>query len=101
MQRLHLCITSMNLLCSPMTDRYGAIYHHLLIEKLHCNENSNIFKHVKRKYKKPPRMFAHCNLFNDKFKVTTTITTIIYLITLSSEIASARSKNERALKLQL
>ena len=91
----------MNLLCPPMTDRYGAIYHHLLIEKLHCNENINISKHAKRKYKKPPRMFAHCNLFNEKFKVTTTITTIIYLITLLSKITSARSKYERALNLQL
>ena len=49
MQRLHLCIISMNLLCSPKIDRYGAIYRHLLIEKLLCNENINIFKHVKRK----------------------------------------------------
>ena len=69
MQRLHLCITSTNRLCSPMIDRYGAIYRHLLIERLHCNENINIFKHVKRKNKKPPRMFVHCILFNDKFKV--------------------------------
>ena len=41
----------------------------MLIEKLLYNENINIFKHVKRKNKKTPRMFAHCILFNDKFKV--------------------------------
>ena len=28
MQRLHLYRISTNRLCSPMIDRYGAIYHH-------------------------------------------------------------------------
>ena len=42
MQRLHLYRISTNRLCSPMIDRYGAIYHHLLIVKFHCNENLTV-----------------------------------------------------------